>query len=157
VDDFEGFFAEQYGAVLRTVALALGDQARAEEATQEAFARAYRRWPRVARMARPAAWVHVVAINVERTRWRRDRSAAGVDPVLEPVADPTDASVARVLVAELLDGLPPRQRAAVVLRYLGDLTVPEIADALGCAPGTVKSNLHDALRSLRVELEGSTG
>jgi RNA polymerase sigma-70 factor, ECF subfamily len=156
VDDFEAFFDEQYGAVLRTVALAVGDRARAEEATQEAFARAYRRWRRVSRMSRPAAWVHVVAINVERNRWRRDRRTE-LPPAPDTIADAADATVARVVVAELLDRLPPRQRAAVVLRYLGDLTVPEIADALGCAPGTVKSNLHDALRNLRVELEGSTG
>jgi RNA polymerase sigma factor (sigma-70 family) len=63
--------------------------------------------------------------------------------------------VARVVVRALLERLPPRQRAAVVLRYLGDLTVPEIARALACAEGTVKSGLHDAMRNLRAQMEGS--
>jgi RNA polymerase sigma factor (sigma-70 family) len=50
-----------------------------------------------------------------------------------------------------LSRLAPRQRAAVVLRYLADLTVPEVAKAMGCADGTVKSTLHSALERLRVE------
>ncbi len=150
--DFEEFFEEEYGSVLRTVALAVGDRGRAEEVTQEAFARAFRKWRTVSRLERPAAWVYVVALNAERTRFRRDSRGFDVGPP-DRVADPSGGVVARVVVAELLDRLPPRQRAAVVLRYLGDLTVPEVARALGCAEGTVKSALHDALRNLRLELE----
>jgi RNA polymerase sigma-70 factor (ECF subfamily) len=155
VTDFEAFFADEYGDVLRTVALVIGDRGRAEEATQEAFARAFRRWRTVSRMDRPAGWVYVVALNTERKRWRRDERlvpAGGADGVGRDHADPVSASV---VVHELLDRLAPRQRAALVLRYLGDLTVPEIARALGCAEGTVKSTLHDAVRNLRIELEGS--
>jgi RNA polymerase sigma-70 factor (sigma-E family) len=157
VDDFEAFFADEYGDVLRTVALAIGDHARAEDATQEAFARAFRSWRKVARLNRPAAWVYVVALNAERSRFRRDRRVSGdAEPRDGTEVDPADATVARVVVEELLDGLPPRQRAAVVLRYLGDLTVPEVARALHCAEGTVKSALHDALRNLRLDAERST-
>ncbi|MCU1457528.1 MAG: subfamily polymerase sigma-24 subunit [Actinomycetia bacterium] len=154
--DFEAFFEHEYGAVLRTVALAIGDHPRAEEATQEAFARAFRKWRTVSEMTRPAAWVHVVAMNAERSRLRRASriSTAGPSEAVGAV-DPAPAVVARVVVAQLLDRLPPRQRAAIVLRYLGELTIPEVARALGCAEGTVKSALHDALRNLRVELEGS--
>jgi RNA polymerase sigma-70 factor (sigma-E family) len=156
VTDFEAFFADEYGEVLRTVALALGDRMRAEEVTQEAFARAFRRWRTVSRMDRPAAWVYVVALNAERSRFRRD---ARIDRATEagdlPARDPFEPALARVVVEELLERLPPRQRAAIVLRYLGELTVPEIARALGCAEGTVKSGLHDALRNLRHEVEGS--
>jgi RNA polymerase sigma-70 factor (ECF subfamily) len=155
--EFEAFFADEYGAVLRTVALAIGDRARAEDATQEAFARAYRRWRSVSRHARPAAWVHVVALNVERSRLRRDRRARPAAEVSElaPARDPADGVTAAVVVERLLATLPPRQRAAVVLRYLGELTVPEIADALRCSEGTVKSNLHDARRALRAALDRS--
>jgi RNA polymerase sigma-70 factor (ECF subfamily) len=154
--DFEAFFADEYGDVLRTVALALGDRTRAEEVTQEAFARAFRRWRTVSRMDRPAAWVYVVALNAERSRFRKDsRLELGRERDDHGAGDPSDPTVARVLVAQLLDRLPPRQRAAIVLRYLSDLTVPEIARALGCAEGTVKSGLHDALRNLRHEVEGS--
>ncbi len=153
--DFAAFFDHEYGAVLRTVALAVGDRARAEEVTQEAFARAFRRWRTVSTLHRPAAWVYVVALNAERSRFRRDaRTTTGGAPEDLVAPDTTGAVIARVVVADLLDQLPPRQRAAIVLRYLGDLTVPEVARALGCAEGTVKSALHDALRNLRVELEG---
>lgn len=155
LDDFDTFFEDEYGDVLRTVALAVGDRARAEEATQEAFARAFRKWRKVSLLTRPAAWVYVVAVNAERSRFRRDARIRGVSTDFGMSTDPTGAVLARVVVEELLDRLSPRQRAAVVLRYLGDLTVPEVARALGCAEGTVKSTLHDALRKLRVELDGS--
>jgi RNA polymerase sigma-70 factor, ECF subfamily len=149
VDDFETFFDDEYGPVLRTVALAVGDRGRAEEVTQEAFARAFRKWRTVSQLARPAAWVYVVALNAERTRRRRDARVVAVEP--QVTADPSAGVDAGVMVRQLLERLPPRQRAAVVLRYLGDLTVPEVARALGCAEGTVKSTLHDALRNLRVD------
>jgi RNA polymerase sigma-70 factor (sigma-E family) len=156
VTDFESFFADEYGEVLRTVALAIGDRARAEEVTQEAFARAYRRWRTVSRANRPAAWVYVVALNAERSRFRREsRVDPDRAPEDRPGRDPIEPALARVEVQRLLDRLPPRQRAAIVLRYLGDLTVPEVARALGCADGTVKSTLHDALRNLRVAMEGA--
>ncbi len=155
MDGFEAFFDQEYGGVLRTVALAIGDRNRAEDVTQEAFARAFRKWRTVSGLHRPAAWVYVVAVNADRSRFRRDARPARRPTQEELVApDPTGAVVARVVVTDLLDRLPPRQRAAIVLRYLGDLTVPEVARALGCAEGTVKSALHDALRNLRVELEG---
>jgi RNA polymerase sigma-70 factor (ECF subfamily) len=153
LSDFEAFFADEYGQVLRTVALALGDRSRAEEVTQEAFARAFRKWRTVGEMDRPAAWVYVVALNAERTRFRRDgRVDLREEPEDRPANDLAEPAVARVLVQQLLDALPPRQRAAVVLRFLGDLTVPEVARALHCAEGTVKSALHDAMRNLRVEM-----
>ena len=49
--------------------------------------------------------------------------------------------------------LPPRQREAVVLRYLADLPLADVADAMGCALGTVKATLHQALKALRIEFE----
>jgi RNA polymerase sigma-70 factor (sigma-E family) len=156
VTDFESFFTDEYGEVLRTVALAIGDRARAEEVTQEAFARAYRKWRTVSRADRPAAWVYVVALNAERSRFRRD-ARVNLDraPEDRPARDPIEPALARVVVHRLLEQLPPRQRAAIVLRYLADLTVPEVARALGCAEGTVKSNLHDALQNLRIQMEGA--
>jgi RNA polymerase sigma-70 factor (ECF subfamily) len=153
VDDFEAFFARNYGPVLRTVTLAVGDHARAEDAVQEAFARAYRRWRSVSAMERPVAWIHVVAVNVVRKDWRRaDRLADGHtdDPV---TADDTDPVATAVDLRDALDRLTPRQRAAVVLRYLADLSTRDVAAALGCAEGTVKATLHQALRKLRVDLD----
>jgi RNA polymerase sigma-70 factor (ECF subfamily) len=155
VDDFEGFFDRHYGTTLRAVALTVGDSARAEDLTQEAFARAFRRWSSVSKLERPVAWVYVVALNAERKRWRRDRRTHDLDPCDGSVPDPAGGLLSRIIVRDALDRLPPHQRAAVVLRYLGDLTIADVAGVMGCAEGTVKATLHQALRNLRVDLDGS--
>jgi len=147
---FDEFFAEHYDPVVRSLALAVGDRQRAEDAAQEAFAKAYRRWPTVAQMDRPIGWVLVVGMN-QCKRWlaRADRQFV-VNTAVEPdhASTVADSSTVR----DGLDALPPRQRATVVLRYLCDLSTADVADALGCSTGTVKSALHAALKQLRVEL-----
>jgi RNA polymerase sigma-70 factor, ECF subfamily len=155
VDDFEAFFDRNYPPTLRAVALAIGDRGRAEDLTQEAFARAFRRWSSVSALERPVAWVYVVALNAERKRWRRERR--GPEDVLrgDCISDVAGAVLSTIVVRDALDRLPARQRAAVVLRYLGDLTVADVAEVMGCAEGTVKATLHQALRNLRVDLDGS--
>jgi RNA polymerase sigma-70 factor (sigma-E family) len=149
---FDEFFAEHYDEVVRTLSLTLGDRQRAEDAAQEAFARAYRKWPTVAAMDRPVGWVVVVAVNQVR-RWiaRNDRRFGHVDGATS-IVDPADALADGISIRGTLDALPPRQRATVVLRYLCDLPTADVAEALGCSPGTVKSALHAGLANLRVEL-----
>jgi RNA polymerase sigma-70 factor (sigma-E family) len=148
---FDEFFAENYDPVVRSLTLAIGDRARAEDAAQEAFAKAYRRWSSVAQMDRPVGWVLVVAMN-QCKRWlaRADRQFAGER---SDVVDHASFVVDEQSLRAGLEALPPRQRATVVLRYLGDLSTADVADALGCSTGTVKSALHAALKQLRVELD----
>lgn len=155
MDDFETFFQIHYPATLRAVVLAIGDAGRAEDLTQEAFARAFRRWSSVSKYERPVAWVYVVALNAERKRWRRDRRAPEPEQGVDLVPDVAGGVLRTMVVRDALEKLAPRQRAAVVLRYLGDLTVADIADVMGCAEGTVKATLHQALQHLRVDLDGS--
>lgn len=131
--------------------IAVGDAARAEEAAQEAFARAWARWRRVRAMDRPVAWVYVVALNVERKRWRR-ASELLVEP-FEVACDPTEQAARDFDLRAAVKRLPERQRAAIALRYLADLPVADLARAMGCADGTVKATVHQALRSLRISLE----
>jgi RNA polymerase sigma-70 factor (sigma-E family) len=153
--DFETFFASHHVGVVRALTLATGDRHRAEELAQDAFTAALRRWRRVATMDRPATWVYVVALNAERKRWRREERrarAAGPDGTPATASDGAAAVEARMTVAAGLAGLPPRQRAAVVLRHLAGLSLRETAEAMGCAEGTVKSTLHAALAALRVDL-----
>jgi RNA polymerase sigma factor (sigma-70 family) len=76
-------------------------------------------------------------------------------PVDEPVEDHASGVVTTLVLREAIVGLPPRQRAAIVLRYLADLSIAEVAAAMDCAEGTVKATLHQALRSLRIDAEGS--
>ena len=152
---FEEFFRERYGEVVRSMRLMVGDHARAEELTQEAFSRACRHWRRVRALDRPVAWVYVVATNEARREWRRDQRAASVTvDDSAPAADDTAGSIATALdVRAALAQLTDRQRAAVVLRYVADLPIADIADVMGCAPGTVKATLHQALAHMRIELE----
>jgi RNA polymerase sigma factor (sigma-70 family) len=72
-------------------------------------------------------------------------------PAQETIA-PEDAVLLRVTLAEALRELPPRQRDAVVLRYLVDMSEADVANALGVAPGTVKSHLNRAVTRLRTAL-----
>jgi RNA polymerase sigma factor (sigma-70 family) len=149
---FEEFVIANYAVVLRALSLAIGSPDRAEEMTQEAFARAYRHWHRVSQMERPVAWVYVVGVNAARRAFRRELRTA--DPSLELRGADHAGQVAVVAtIRAALDSLSPRQRLVVVLRYLADLSTAEVAEAMDCAEGTVKSTLHSALRSLRVELD----
>ncbi len=149
--DFEAFFAQHHEPVVRALTLALADRARAEDAGQEAFAKAYRQWRRVAMMDRPVAWVYVVALNGARREVRRELAAPSPE-LLGPAPDLAGPIANRLSVQEALSLLAPRQRVAVVLRYLADLQVAEVAAAMGVSVGTAKATLHTALARMRVEL-----
>jgi len=150
---FEEFFRDRYVEVVRSMRLMVGDHARAEELAQEAFSRACRHWRRVRNLDRPVAWVYVVATNEARREWRRDQRAAATPVAAQPLDDTTGPLATALDVRAALGRLTDRQRAAVVLRYVADLPVAEIAEVMGCAPGTVKATLHQALAHMRVELE----
>jgi RNA polymerase sigma-70 factor (ECF subfamily) len=151
---FDEFYASHYHDLARTLTVALADRAAAEEAAQEALTRALRRWRHVRTLDRPAAWLYVVAMNHVRDGWRRERREPQWDTELDTMTpDPGGAITTAVSVRDAIATLPARQREAVVLRYLADLPLADVADAMGCAVGTVKATLHQALRSLRVEFE----
>jgi len=105
-------------------------------------------------MDRPVAWVYVVAMSAERKRWRREQNAPTPDSPAASHDDLAAAVVTTILLREAIVRLPPRQRAAIVLRYLADLSIAEVAQAMGCADGTVKATIHQALKNLRVDVEG---
>jgi len=146
---FELFYQAHYDVVRRSLAAAFGDPALAEEAAQEAFARAYAHWPRVARMDRPAGWAYVVSVRFGLKQQRRSRIAERDDHA----DDIADGVVTQEVVRAAIDRLPTRQRVAIVLRYLVDLPLEDVAAAMDCALGTVKSTLHSALARLQVELD----
>lgn len=148
---FVAFYEANAADVQRLLAMMFRDADLAEEATQEAFARAYVAWGRVGVMERPAAWVRVVAVRVA---YRRVRRTGGVMPSQTGV-DVAELVATREMLRVAIDGLSERQRAAVALRYFADLPLVDVARAMGCAVGTVKSTLHAALTRLGVELEGS--
>jgi RNA polymerase sigma-70 factor, ECF subfamily len=147
---FEAFFAESYPSVFRGLAVAFRDPLLAEDAAQEAFTRAYTRWERVSSTERPARWTYVAAVRVARRR-RRDLlgDASGRVDTQAVAGEVVD----RVTMQAAIEALPTRPRVALVLRHYADLPLDEIARAMGCAAGTVKSTLHAAYTRLQVELE----
>ena len=151
---FDEFYESYFDRVARTLVLGGADRDLARDATQEAFARALRRWRKVREMDRPDGWVYVVAMNQLRDRWRRSERRRERAPELsDGAADNTHAVATRLSVRDAIATLPSRQRQAVVLRYLADLPIADVADAMGCAAGTVKATLHQAMQRMRVELE----
>ncbi|MFG2055682.1 RNA polymerase sigma factor [Micromonospora sp. NPDC048930] len=129
----------------------VGDMGEAQDLVQEAFSRAWPRWHRIARYDDPVAWVRRVAWNVAASRWRRLRTARLFGQRQRPeVVDGPGPE--RVALAAALGTLPVNQRRAVVLHYLAELTVAEIAEDCGVAPGTVKSWLHRARATLATRL-----
>jgi RNA polymerase sigma factor (sigma-70 family) len=156
MDDFDDFFDEHYARVVRSLVLACGAPVDAEDAAQDAFAKALVRWNTVARMERPATWVYVVAVRDLRRRLRRHGIGDALDGTRLATAnstnDPADAVIAAAVVGDALATLAPRQRLAIVLRFHADLAVRDIARAMHCTEGTVKATLHTALAHLRADL-----
>jgi RNA polymerase sigma factor (sigma-70 family) len=157
-DDFADFFASHFSAVRRALAVAVGDVDAAEEAAQEAFIRACLRWRRVRQMERPVAWVYVTAVNRLRDEFRRSQRTLPAYIGLgdaDARNDETDRLLTALDIRAALDTLPPRQRLAIVLRYLADLPNDDVARAMHCSVGTVKSTINAALVHLRVDQGGS--
>jgi RNA polymerase sigma-70 factor (ECF subfamily) len=143
---FEAWFKSEYKQVLGSMILAFADRDLAEDATQEAFAKAYERWDRVAQMERPSAWVFVVAMNSARRRLRRRSMEAlltGRLGVGETVPEETGMEL-----WDLVRSLPTRERTAIVLRYVGDLSEKEVAKAMGISPGGAAKTLNKARRHI---------
>jgi RNA polymerase sigma-70 factor (sigma-E family) len=143
--DFDDLFARRYDPMVRLATLLVGNPAVAEELVQDAFVRVHRKWDGV---DHPAAYLRTAVVNACRNNRRRARlerahataASAAVAPPQEPLLD-------------ALGTLSERQRVAIVLRYYEDLSEAEIAAALGCRPGTVKSLLHRGLAQLREVIE----
>jgi|SRR5579875_246349 len=127
----------------------------AEDAVQTSLLKAMAAWPRVARQEqwRQQAYVRKIVVNTCRSGWRKwgARVLVGEMPEL-PQTSGTEGLDDRALLRQAIDRLPARQRDVLLLRYYADLSEAEIAQRLGCAPGTVKSASARALRSLRLML-----
>jgi RNA polymerase sigma factor (sigma-70 family) len=146
---FEVFYDEHFDAVRRSLSAAFRDSLLAEEAAQESFTRAYMHWRRVSQMDRPDGWVYVVAVRFATRR----RPATDTHNTRTSEDDIADVVVTHEMLRTAIERLSERQRLAIVLRYLADLPVDDVAAAMGCAPGTVKSTLHAALARLQVDLD----
>jgi RNA polymerase sigma-70 factor (sigma-E family) len=160
--EFEDFVAGSSDSLLRTAFLVVRDLSMAEDLVQECLFRVARRWPKVRSMEHPPAYARRILVNLTLDGAKgRHRQSAELHPADRlPMEDRHDEAAARALVevdttSELIDALgklAPRQRAALVLRYFDDLSEAQVAEAMGCSVGTVKSTTARALERLRTLL-----
>ena len=150
------FVEEDYRQVVATVELVCGSLATAEDAVQDALARAWEREERGESINRLAAWVTTVALNLARSqmrRWRSERRAhTKIAPLQRNAPDAPSASGDAYAVREALRALPRRQREVTALRYFLGLDVAAIAEWLGIGEGTVKAQLFRARQALAIAL-----
>lgn len=153
--EFDDFVRTRSVSLLRVAYLLTGDRHAAEDLLQEVLEQVFVRWRRV--RTTPEAYARRALVNRAANRWRRrsrrPESALGdLDPA---TPDATDGVALREAVVAALRTVPLRQRAAVVLRYLEDLSVTETAAALDCSEGAVKSHTARGLAKLREALADS--
>jgi RNA polymerase sigma factor (sigma-70 family) len=146
---FQTLIDEHAGDVMAVLRGAVG-RADAEDCFQETFLSALRAYPQLKDGGNLRGWLitiaHRKAIDHHRARGRRPVPVAEVAEVAVTDPEPGDG----IWVA--VDALPPKQRAAVTLRYASDLPHAEIAAALGCSPAAARRSLHEGIKRLRREL-----
>lgn len=153
-DQFAEFVRGRHAALLRYAYLLSGDPHLAQDLVQDALERTGIAWRRIERQGDPEGYLRRIITNrylnrvrsLRRERLVRDAPETGVADV-----EPSDGALLR-----LLDCLPRQQRAVMVMRYYLDLSEAQIAEALGCSAGTVKSTASRALTRLRRELASNT-
>ncbi len=155
VPTFEEYAVSAWPSLYRSAYLLAGQHADAEDLAQQTLMKAHRAWARVCRAESPHAYVRRILTNtyLSAQRPQKRRLEVLTDAPPEGISDHGAGPETRLLLWPHVSRLPPRQRAVVVLRYYEDLGEAEIADALGCSRGTVKSTAHRALKALRAAMD----
>lgn len=152
IGEFEEFVRGRSASLLRSAYLLCGgDRGAAEDLLQDVLERMYPKWRRI--RGEPEGYARAALANAAANRWRR-RSRRVAEAPLEAAADrgvagPERAVTNRDLVVRALAELPPRTRAVLVLRFFDDLSEVQVATALGCGVGTIKSQTSRGLARLR--------
>ena len=153
---FEEFAADRLPGVLRFAAVLTGDRALAEDLAQEVLIRAHARWRTIGSLDRPEYYVRKMILN-EFLSWRRRSlrqipAGGAAEESASRAPDHAHVYAERQALLGELGKLPRRQRAVLVLRYYEDRDDAEIAELLGCTPGTVRGYASRALAALRIEM-----
>jgi len=155
-DEYVEFVRARLPALRRLAMLLCGDEHRGDDLVQQAITQLYVSWERARTATDLAAYARTTLVRVfvdERRRgWARVR-LFGAAPEPAPVASGEAAATERLVVRAALARLPRRQQAVLVLRYLDDRPVDEVATILGCTPGTVKSHSARGLAAMRRQLD----
>jgi RNA polymerase sigma-70 factor (sigma-E family) len=148
---FSELVATRSAALVRTAYLVVGDHQLAQDLVQEALVKTYVAWPRLQDVGKAEAYARrtivTTAISWRRRRSFHERPARVIPEQAQP--DRSEAIATHDVVWAELSSLPPRQRAAIVLRYYEDLSEADTAQVMGCAVGTVKSQVSTGLERLR--------
>ena len=158
-DDFERLYAAEAPGLFSFLAYRTGDRALAQDLLADAFEKALRaRRGYDRRRGSEKTWLYAIALNVLRDHARRDaaraRAAAQLVPVREGRASASRSSTASSRAsARAMAGLSDAEREAIALRFGAELTVPEMAAALGERLTTVEGRVYRALRKLRARLD----
>jgi RNA polymerase sigma-70 factor (sigma-E family) len=156
-DEFTDYATRARPGLRREAFRLCGDWHEADDLAQETLWRIYRRWGALARRGELAAYtrralLHVFLGERRHHRWRQEIT----QPHPEPHGSVTQPDIVeREALRNALDRLGPRQRTVVILRYCEDLSTPQVAALLHISPGTVASQTHRALRTLRIALDGA--
>lgn len=154
--DYEAFCRDEHPRLVGTLSLYCGDSFVAEELAQEALARAYRDWHKVAEMAAPGAWAHRVAMNLAKSYFRRraaERRARARQTAQARAVEPAPEVAEALAVRRAVAALPERQRRTLLLRFYRGLSVAETAALTGQSESAVTSLTHRALKGLRAGLD----
>ncbi|MGX5656932.1 SigE family RNA polymerase sigma factor [Geodermatophilus nigrescens] len=149
---FAEFVVAEQAGLLRLATLLTGDTGHGEDLLQTALLKVYRRWGRVSRLEHPVAYARRVLVTTH-TSWRRRLSTS--EQVMETMPDraaPDSAGEVDHDLRVALQALPPRMRAALVLRFFADLTEAQTAQVMGCATSTVNTQVARGLARLRTVL-----
>jgi RNA polymerase sigma-70 factor (sigma-E family) len=134
-----------------------GDSHSADEIVQVTITKLYQSWKKARRADSLDSYVNRMLVHAHIDEWRRPWSRVALlsrsDDVIKPADEPYAGVDERELVVSVLRDLPPRQRAVLVLRFLLDRPVDEVAEILGCSEGTVKSQSSRGLTALRAALQ----
>lgn len=144
---FDELYRAEFEPMVRLAYLLTGDRETALEVTHDAFVVTCERW---SRLDRPGGYLRTAVVNRCRDLGRRQRFRSSAPVPERSVVGPDDD------LADAIAALPPKRRAAVVLRYYLDLTEADIAETLGVRPGTVKSLLSRGLAELKASLRERT-
>lgn len=149
-EEFTAYVAARARLLRRSAYLLCGDWHRAEDLTQSALTKVYLAWGKVSRADNVDGYVRTVLVRTyldeERRRWRKEQPTDSFEQV---GSDPSGQADERLDLLAALATLPPKQRAAVVLRCWEDLPIAAVAQALDCSEGTVKSQTSRGLAALR--------
>jgi RNA polymerase sigma-70 factor (ECF subfamily) len=153
VGSFEDWYRSEYRSIVHSLVLITGNADVAVDAASEACARALERWESVSAMMSPSGWAYTVGLNVAKRTLRRKRVEAlllgrstGPPPVHDEASELWDA----------VRRLPRRQRVAIVLHYVADLSQKDVASVMGVTEGTVAATLHTARKRLAGSLVQNT-